>query len=52
MPSRQVLVLSLEGLSHREIADVVGITENNVAVRLNRARTAVRERLKGGRDGQ
>ena len=29
----------LEGLSHREIAAVLGTTENNVAVRANRART-------------
>lgn len=35
---RQVVVLRLEGLSHREIGEVVGITENNVAVRLSRAR--------------
>jgi RNA polymerase sigma-70 factor (ECF subfamily) len=35
---RQVVALTLEGLSYREIADVVGITDNNVAVRLTRAR--------------
>jgi RNA polymerase sigma-70 factor (ECF subfamily) len=35
---REVVTLSLEGLPHREIAQVLGITENNVAVRLNRAR--------------
>ena len=40
---RQAIVLSLEGLSHKEIADVVGTTENNVAVRLTRARAALRE---------
>src|SRR6202050_4630105 len=38
---RQMVVLMLEGLSHAEIADVTGITENNVAVRLNRARKAM-----------
>lgn len=38
---RQVVVLSLEGLSHAEIADVVGITTNNAAVRLTRARAAL-----------
>jgi len=36
---RQVVVLALEGLSHAEIGDILGITENNVAVRLSRART-------------
>jgi RNA polymerase sigma factor (sigma-70 family) len=39
---RQVLTLALEGLSHAEIASVVGITVENVAVRLGRAREALR----------
>ena len=43
---RQVVVLALEGISHAEIAEIVGITENNVAVRLSRAR-AVLSRLLG-----
>lgn len=42
---RQVIMLTLEELSHGEIADVLGITENNVAVRLNRARNALRQEL-------
>lgn len=42
---RQILSLTLEGLSNLEIADVLGITENNVAVRLNRARKALRQIL-------
>lgn len=42
---RQVLVLALEGLSHREIGEVLGLRENAVAVRLNRARQALRARL-------
>ena len=46
---RQVVVLTLEGLSHAEVADVVGITENNVAVRLTRARAAL-SRLLGARE--
>lgn len=39
---RQVITLLLEGLSHREIAAVLGTTENNVGVRANRARAAMR----------
>jgi RNA polymerase sigma factor (sigma-70 family) len=39
---RQVVTLLLEGLSHREIAEVLGTTENNVAVRASRARAALR----------
>ena len=36
---REVVLLTLEGLPQREIAQVLGITEVNVAVRLGRART-------------
>ena len=42
---RQMIVLMLEGLSYAEIAEVLGITENNVAVRLNRARKALKDAL-------
>lgn len=45
---RQVLTLALEGLTHREIGEVLGITENNAAVRLSRARQALRRRLEPG----
>lgn len=45
MSLRQVVVLTLEGFSNAEVADVVGITENNVAVRLTRARAALARRL-------
>lgn len=42
VPYRRIVMLLLEGLSHREIASVLGTTENNVAVRANRARAALR----------
>jgi DNA-directed RNA polymerase specialized sigma24 family protein len=35
---RETVVLSLEGLSHQEIGDVLGASPNVVAVRLTRAR--------------
>ena len=38
-------MLTLEDLSHAEIAEVLGITENNVGVRLSRARKALKEAL-------
>jgi RNA polymerase sigma factor (sigma-70 family) len=46
---RQLLTLALDDLTPREIADVLGITENNVAVRLTRARAALRELLSARR---
>jgi RNA polymerase sigma factor (sigma-70 family) len=39
---RQVLTLALEDFAPAEIAAVLGVTENNAAVRLNRARKALR----------
>jgi RNA polymerase sigma-70 factor (ECF subfamily) len=42
---REVLVLALEGLGYREISQVLGITESNVGVRLNRARKELRTAL-------
>jgi len=44
---RQVITLLLEGLSHREVADVLGLSENVVAVRASRARAAMRVLLEG-----
>jgi RNA polymerase sigma-70 factor (ECF subfamily) len=45
---RQLVTLALEGLSTRELAEVLGITENNVGVRLTRARATLRELLVPG----
>lgn len=45
VPYRQVIVLALEELPQSEIAAVLGISENNVGVRLNRARNMLREKL-------
>lgn len=43
--TRQILTLALEGLSRGEIADILGISENNATVRLSRARRALQEML-------
>jgi RNA polymerase sigma factor (sigma-70 family) len=40
---RQVVVLALEDLDYAEIGAVLGISENNVGVRLNRARASLRK---------
>jgi RNA polymerase sigma-70 factor (ECF subfamily) len=45
VPYRQVITLALEGLEYAEIADVLGIGENNVGVRLSRARKLLRDLL-------
>ncbi len=42
---RQVVMLMLEELSHKEISEILGITESNVAVRMNRARKALKETM-------
>jgi RNA polymerase sigma factor (sigma-70 family) len=42
---REVLALALEGLPHAEIAEIVGITRENVTVRLSRAREALRRSI-------
>lgn len=44
-PAREVLSLALEGLSNQEIAEVLGISGGNVAVRLHRARQSLRRAL-------
>lgn len=43
--ARQVVVLSLSGLAAAEIGEVLGISENNAAVRLSRARRALKDLL-------
>lgn len=45
LPLRQILTLALEGLDRGEIAEVLGITENNAGVRLSRARKALRQQM-------
>lgn len=44
---RSLVVLSLEGLSYREIGEVTGLTENHVGVSLTRARAKLAKNLKG-----
>lgn len=43
--ARAVLTLALEGMSHEEIAAVLGTSANSVTVRLSRARAELRKRL-------
>jgi RNA polymerase sigma factor (sigma-70 family) len=43
---REILGLALEDLTHAEIGEALGITPGNVAVRVNRARAALRDLMK------
>jgi RNA polymerase sigma factor (sigma-70 family) len=45
LPYRQVMTLILEDMSYEEIAETLGITVDNVGVRVNRAKKQLRERL-------
>jgi RNA polymerase sigma-70 factor (ECF subfamily) len=44
---RQPVLLTLEGFTPREIAEVLGTSPNAVSIRLTRAREALRERMEG-----
>lgn len=42
---RQTVTLAFEGFSHQEIADTLGTSANNIAVRLTRARKVLKDLL-------
>ena len=42
-----LILMSLEGLSYKEMAETLGITESNVGVKLNRAKKQLSEKMKG-----
>lgn len=44
---KALISLMLEGLSAKEIADVIGITEPNVKVKIHRIKMQLKEKLKG-----
>ena len=44
---RALVLLMLDGLAYREIAEVTGLKENHVGVALTRARKRLAERMKG-----
>ena len=45
---KAIMSLVMEGLPLREIADVIGLTEPNVRVKVHRIKESLREDLKGG----
>lgn len=46
-----LVLLYLDELSYREMAEVLGISHNNVGVKLNRAKKALLTLMNGGADG-
>lgn len=48
---KALISLMLEGLSMKEIADVIGITEPNVKVKIHRIKGQLKEKLKGNYNG-
>jgi RNA polymerase sigma factor (sigma-70 family) len=44
---RSLMLLSLDGLSYREMAEVLGISESNVGAKLNRIKNQLTQTLKG-----
>ena len=50
MFDRALVLLALDGLAYREIAEITGLTENHVGVSLTRARQRLGELMKGVTD--
>ena len=44
---RSLILLALDGLSYREMAEVLGLSESHVGVKLNRIKAQLTETLKG-----
>lgn len=48
LPARQVITLSLEGLSYQEIAEVTGLTVTNIGVTITRLKKELQRKLQNG----
>ncbi len=44
---RMIITLHLDGYENEEIAEITGLTKNNVAVKLHRIKEALIQKLKG-----
>jgi RNA polymerase sigma factor (sigma-70 family) len=43
--NKALMILYLEGKSHKEIAEVIGISESNVSTKINRIKNLLREKV-------
>jgi RNA polymerase sigma-70 factor (ECF subfamily) len=50
-PDAALVLLYLDELSYREMSEVLGISESNVGVKLNRAKKALSELMNGNSHG-
>ena len=48
--NRSLILMSLDGLSYREMAEVLGLSENNVGVKINRIKIQLTQTLKGNKN--
>lgn len=48
IPQRQIVTLSMEGMSYQEIGDICGMNKNHVGVMLNRAKQSLSIKMNGG----
>ena len=46
---RSLMLLSLDGLSYREMAEVLGLSESNIGVKINRVKNQLTQTLKGNK---
>lgn len=44
---RSLMLLFLDGLAYREMAEILGLSESNIGVKLNRIKTQLTQTLKG-----
>jgi RNA polymerase sigma-70 factor (ECF subfamily) len=43
---KSIILLHLEGISHKQIGEVMGLTENHIAVRIKRAKSKLQTLIK------
>jgi RNA polymerase sigma-70 factor (ECF subfamily) len=47
---RSLILMSLDGLAYREMAEVLGLSESNVGAKLSRIKTQLSQTIKGNQN--